>query len=179
MSDDLTRIADALTRIADVADLKPPRDENTYHQRSVWEELAGVLMFELPRIGYALSVLADTDPKTLLKRAAAQAEALLEHVDLHLPEPKPEPKPQRPPAQVLEAAWSQTEDGSVEEAIMEAAWRYAVDHPEWFDTDLIDAPVDMLESTAEYVFNREPEFYAILAAYHVAKAHPEWFGGEV
>ena len=100
---------------------------------------------------------------------------------LYMPEPKPEPEhepqPQRTPAQVLEAAWSRTEDGSTEESIIEAAWKYAVDHPEWFDTDLIDTPVDMLESTAEYVFNREPEFYAILAAYHVAKAHPELFGG--
>ena len=68
------RIAAALERIADVVD-PPPMDEDTWLQRSIWEEFAGVVMAELPRIGYALSVLADTDPKTLLERAAAQAEA--------------------------------------------------------------------------------------------------------
>ena len=75
MSDDLADIADALTRIADVADLRPSRDEDAYHERSIWEELAGVVMFELPRIAHALDRLADTDAKTLLERAAAQAAA--------------------------------------------------------------------------------------------------------
>ena len=75
MSDDLADIADALTRIADVADLRPSRNEDAYHERSIWEELAGVVMFELPRIAHALDHLADTDAKTLLERAAAQAAA--------------------------------------------------------------------------------------------------------
>ena len=48
MSDELNRIADALERIADVID-PPDRDADTYRRQSIWEELAGVVMFKLNR----------------------------------------------------------------------------------------------------------------------------------
>lgn len=77
----------------------------------------------------ALTRVADA-----LERNTAALESILQRLAEPEPEPTPEAAPEPKPSAraVLYLAWDSAAIDSSEESILEAAWRYAQEYPEWF-----------------------------------------------